>query len=215
MKYFFVTVGTFAVACLMMGSAIEKGLKSPNVHIITTCVNVTSSVTPVSNLTNETVQQFSLSCSDNTESVKLQIAMAVTFMVGLIQVCITSSIERYWFYEMTYIFFSLSMHVTCNTFLTFLLLKSCFFYIWGICFMYTIDLNVSLQMHVTFPFHQIVFIICISEEYLSLKWNGIIVHYINFNKTCCKNTILKNSFQWQNDVEIFVRFIRTKFHNSK
>lgn len=162
MKYFFVTVGTFAVACLMMGSAIEKGLKSPNVHIITTCVNVTSSVTPVSNLTNETVQQFSLSCSDNTESVKLQIAMAVTFMVGLIQVCITSSIERYWFYEMTYIFFSLSMHVTCNTFLTFLLLKNCFFYIWGICFMYTIDFNVSLQMHVTFLFHQIVFIICIS-----------------------------------------------------
>ncbi|XP_052678616.1 sulfate transporter-like isoform X2 [Crassostrea angulata] len=80
-----ISIGTFAVACLMMGSAIEKGLKSPNVHIITTCVNVTSSVTPVSNLTNETVQQFSLSCSDNTESVKLQIAMAVTFMVGLIQ----------------------------------------------------------------------------------------------------------------------------------
>lgn len=115
MKYFFVTVGTFAVACLMMGSAIEKGLKSPNVHIITTCVNVTSSVTPVSNLTNETVQQFSLSCSDNTESVKLQIAMAVTFMVGLIQVCITSSIERYRSYQMTYIFSSLSIHVTCNT----------------------------------------------------------------------------------------------------
>lgn len=80
-----ISIGTFAVACLMMGSAIEKGLKSPNVHIITTCVNVTSSVTPVSNLTNETVQQLSLSCSDNTESVKLQIAMAVTFMVGLIQ----------------------------------------------------------------------------------------------------------------------------------
>lgn len=80
-----ISIGTFAVACLMMGSAIEKGLKSPNVHIITTCVNVTSSVTPVSNLTNETVQQFSLSCSDNTESVKLQIAMAVTFLVGLIQ----------------------------------------------------------------------------------------------------------------------------------
>lgn len=115
MKYFFISVGTFAVACLMMGSAIEKGLKSPNVHIITTCVNVTSSVTPVSNLTNETVQQFSLSCSDNTESVKLQIAMAVTFMVGLIQVCITSSIERYRSYQMTYMFSSLSMHVTCNT----------------------------------------------------------------------------------------------------
>lgn len=80
-----ISIGTFAVACLMMGSAIEKGLKSPNVHIITTCVNVTSSVTPVSNLTNETVQQLSLSCSDNTESVKLQIAMAVTFLVGLIQ----------------------------------------------------------------------------------------------------------------------------------
>lgn len=105
MKYFFFTVGTFAVACLMMGSAIEKGLKSPNVHIITTCVNVTSSVTPVSNLTNETVQQFSLSCSDNTESVKLQIAMAVTFMVGLIQVCITLSIKLYRPYEITYIFF--------------------------------------------------------------------------------------------------------------
>lgn len=105
MKYFFISVGTFAVACLMMGSAIEKGLKSPNVNIITTCVNVTSSVTPVSNLTNETVQQFSLSCSDNTESVKLQIAMAVTFMVGLIQVCITLSIKRYRPYEITYIFF--------------------------------------------------------------------------------------------------------------
>lgn len=192
MKYFFVTVGTFAVACLMMGSAIEKGLKSPNVHIITTCVNVTSSVTPVSNLTNETVQQFSLSCSDNTESVKLQIAMAVTFMVGLIQVCITSSIERYWFYEMTYIFFSLSMHVTCNTFLTFLLLKNCFFYIWGICFMYTIDLNVSLQMHVTFSFHQIVFIICISEEYLSLKWNGIII--LTSTKHAVRTQFLKIHF---------------------
>lgn len=104
-EIFFITVGTFAVACLMMGSAIEKGLKSPNVNIITTCVNVTSSVTPVSNLTNETVQQFSLSCSDNTESVKLQIAMAVTFMVGLIQVCITLSIKRYRPYEITYIFF--------------------------------------------------------------------------------------------------------------
>ena len=74
------------MACLMMGSAIEKGLKSPSVHIITTCVNVSRPVT-VSNLTNQSsMPELMLSCSDNTESVKLQIAMAVTFMVGLIQV---------------------------------------------------------------------------------------------------------------------------------
>ena len=79
-------IGTFAVACLMMGSAIEKGLKSPSVHIVTTCVNVSRPVT-VSNLTNQSsMPELMLSCSDNTESVKLQIAMAVTFMVGLIQV---------------------------------------------------------------------------------------------------------------------------------
>lgn len=128
MKYFFVTVGTFAVACLMMGSAIEKGLKSPNVHIITTCVNVTSSVTPVSNLTNETVQQFSLSCSDNTESVKLQIAMAVTFMVGLIQVCITLSIKCYRSYEITYFFFNLSKHYMQYIFNFFTMENSIFFF---------------------------------------------------------------------------------------
>nr|XP_022302509.1 solute carrier family 26 member 6-like isoform X1 [Crassostrea virginica] len=80
-----ISIGTFAVACLMMGSAIEKGLKSPSVHIVTTCVNVSSPVS-VSNLTNQSsMPEIMLSCSDNTESVKLQIAMAVTFMVGLIQ----------------------------------------------------------------------------------------------------------------------------------
>lgn len=175
MKYFFVTVGTFAVACLMMGSAIEKGLKSPNVHIITTCVNVTSSVTPVSNLTNETVQQFSLSCSDNTESVKLQIAMAVTFMVGLIQVCITSSIERYWFYEMTYIFFSLLMHVTCNTFLTFLLLKTCFFTygVYALCIPLTCILTDARNIFISSD--------CICYLYklrifkLKVKWNYLFI----------------------------------------
>lgn len=111
----------------MMGSAIEKGLKSPNVHIITTCVNVTSSVTPVSNLTNETVQQLSLSCSDNTESVKLQIAMAVTFMVGLIQVCITLSIKCYRSYEITYFFFNLSKHYMQYIFNFFTMENSIFF----------------------------------------------------------------------------------------
>ncbi|XP_062585097.1 prestin-like [Saccostrea cucullata] len=79
-----ISIGTFAVACLMMGSAIEKGLKSPNVHIITTCVN--ESITMVTtNLTNQSLPLYTLSCSDNTESVKLEIAMAVTFVVGLIQ----------------------------------------------------------------------------------------------------------------------------------
>lgn len=110
----------------MMGSAIEKGLKSPNVHIITTCVNVTSSVTPVSNLTNETVQQLSLSCSDNTESVKLQIAMAVTFMVGLIQVCITLSIKCYRSYEITY-YINLSKHYMQYIFNFFTMENSIFF----------------------------------------------------------------------------------------
>ncbi|XP_056001292.1 sulfate transporter-like isoform X2 [Ostrea edulis] len=79
-----ISIGTFAVACLMMGSAIEKGLKSPSISIIETCNNVSNSMA-TTNVTNQTGPLYTLECTDNSEAVKLEIAMAVTFMVGIIQ----------------------------------------------------------------------------------------------------------------------------------
>lgn len=69
----------------MMGSAIEKGLKSPSISIIETCNNVSNSMA-TTNVTNQTGPLYTLECTDNSEAVKLEIAMAVTFMVGIIQV---------------------------------------------------------------------------------------------------------------------------------
>ena len=75
------------MASLMVGSAVEKGLKS-STAVVTTCVNSTVMVT--SNLTNDSLPTISQTCSSNEEAIMLEYAMAVSLMAGFIMVIILS-----------------------------------------------------------------------------------------------------------------------------
>ncbi|KAK3102941.1 hypothetical protein FSP39_015122 [Pinctada imbricata] len=73
--------GTFAVASLMVGSAIEKGMKSTSL-VVSTCSNVTTMVP--SNMTNDSIAKYTHECVSNEADVQLQFAMAVSMMAGFI-----------------------------------------------------------------------------------------------------------------------------------
>ena len=85
--YFHVLTGTFAVACLMVGSAVTKGYNSVLAQAGTTVVDLG----PLTNDTNGTTA-FSDTMEEEVMgeeelNIRLQFAMSVTFMVGVIQVC--------------------------------------------------------------------------------------------------------------------------------
>ena len=76
-----VSMGTFAVACLMVGSAVDKGFKK-----YSTSIDCKDNIfSQVSNATNTTMTLQNIGISDCDKEVKLQVAMAVTLMVGLMQ----------------------------------------------------------------------------------------------------------------------------------
>ncbi|XP_063444496.1 prestin-like isoform X1 [Mytilus trossulus] len=75
-----VSMGTFAVACLMVGSAVDKGVAKFG-GVYEGCNDTTVSIADI-NGTNITQIGSTGACQDE---IKLQVAMAVTLMVGLIQ----------------------------------------------------------------------------------------------------------------------------------
>lgn len=78
--------GTFAVACLMVGSAVTKGYNS-------VMSAESGSIDPAANTTNnDTVLPPNTeeeAMSDKELNIRLQYAMSVSFMVGVIQVRLT------------------------------------------------------------------------------------------------------------------------------
>ncbi|XP_060593514.1 prestin-like isoform X2 [Ruditapes philippinarum] len=98
-----VSMGTFAVACLMIGSAVSKGMDSLGEDFLSSKPVVLSSENQTQVVLNETFGNFtgnqsetttrkSISTADDTSEMspeeldlRLQFAMSVTFMVGVIQ----------------------------------------------------------------------------------------------------------------------------------
>lgn len=84
-KLCFLSLGTFAVACLMVGSAVTKGYNS-----------VAGDATPQTMITgNDSLLNITTpapsggddgSMSDEELNIRLEFAMSVSFMVGIVQV---------------------------------------------------------------------------------------------------------------------------------
>lgn len=83
-------IGTFAVACLMVGTAVTKGYNS----VTSGGEAVTSTLIHTGNDTNASIplpsggESDDEAMSDEELEIRLQFAMSVTLMVGAIQVCL-------------------------------------------------------------------------------------------------------------------------------